>query len=358
MFERFAVIALISLAGCGWANPPAYLQNASAGHSGRPDASQKYLYLGLNTGTGPTLVVYPLDGSKPLRKIVDSWRVSDLAVDPWGDVYTSDDNPSGGEVTAYTSGGRSALFSMYAGGVSCMTFDARGYLYACEDEYVEEFAPRSSKRIRVARDAQNVWAIALDRAGNVYAAQLTGAGSESNGAVKVFRPREQRPFRVLRHGINSPTALAFDSHGNLYVANSPGYWQEKGTGSVSEYAPGSDRPLRVLRDGINTPTSLAIGPRDELFVANNVSYTTDANPDATIKSRAWISVYGPMGHSPKHRINGFAQVPQITLDARGNLYAIAVTNDKAEIAVFNQRLARVRTITDGVKGAQAIAIGP
>jgi hypothetical protein len=354
MFQRLAIIALISIAGCGWANPPANLQNASQGQAVGPNVGQRYLYLGLNTGTGPTLIVYPLDGSKPLRKIVDSWRVSDLAVDRWGDVYTSDDNPSGGEVTAYTSGGRALLFSMYAGGVSCMTFDARGDLYACQDEYIEEYAPRSSKRIRLGRDALNVWAIALDRTGNVYAAQLTGKSSESSGVVKVFHPRAQRPFRIIHRGISNPTALAFDSSGDLYVANCAACWSEEGTGSVAEYAPGSDTPLRVLKHGINSPTALGIGPGDELFVANNIEFVSKS-----YKPSAWISVYGPSGRSPKHRITGtFDNVGGMTLDAQGNLYAICSGKGKQEVAVFNQRYERVRTITDGVKGAQAIAIGP
>jgi hypothetical protein len=350
---RFAVIAGLAaalLSSCGGAQPPIGPPDAMPQTVGLPNVTQKYLYLGLNTGRGPTLLVYPLDGSKPLRKIVDSWRVVDLAVDPWGDVYTSNDTPTGGEVTAYTPDGGSLLLTMYSGAVNCMTFDTLGDLYACDNEYIAEFAPRSTKRIRLSRDAVNVWDLTLDRTGKLYAAQLTGKGSENNGAVKVFRPRGQRPFRVLRRGVSSPTALAFDSSGNLYVANCPGCWSEKGNGSVAEYAPGSDTPLRVLTEGINTPTALAIGPQNELFVANN--------PDLDLHG-AWISVYRSSGRSPTHRIRkGIDNVLALALDTEGNLYVVCGCNHTNEVAVYNEHFALTRSITDGVAGAESIAIGP
>jgi hypothetical protein len=56
-FERFAVIALI---GRGV----------------------------LDTGTGPMLVVHPLDGSKPLRKIIESFdRAPQITPDAQGNLY-------------------------------------------------------------------------------------------------------------------------------------------------------------------------------------------------------------------------------------------------------------------------------
>ena len=38
-------------------------------------------------------VVYLLGGSKPLRQIKRDWNVYAIAIDPWGDVYTTDGMP-------------------------------------------------------------------------------------------------------------------------------------------------------------------------------------------------------------------------------------------------------------------------
>lgn len=51
-------------------------------------------------------------------------------------------------------------------------------------------------------------------------------------------------------------------------------------------------------------------------------------------------------------------MPQMTLDAEGNLYAIYAGEKGDAAAVFNQPLSRVRKITVGAKGADSIAVGP
>ena len=64
-----------------------------------------------------------------------------------------------------------------------------------------------------------------------------------NDTVSEFAPGSTTPTATLT-GLNDPDALAFDSSGNLYVAN----WRRHGT--VSEFAPGSTTPTATLT-GLN-----------------------------------------------------------------------------------------------------------
>ena len=60
-----------------------------------------------------------------------------------------------------------------------------------------------------------------------------------------FAPGSTTPTATLT-GLNDPEALAFDSSGNLYVANT-------GNNTVSEFAPGSTTPTATLT-GLTVPT--------------------------------------------------------------------------------------------------------
>ena len=74
-----------------------------------------------------------------------------------------------------------------------------------------------------------------------------------------FAPGSTTPTATLT-GLNGPDALAFDSSGNLYVANGDGT-------TVSEFAPGSTTPTATLT-GLNDPEALAFDSSGNLYVAN------------------------------------------------------------------------------------------
>ena len=57
-----------------------------------------------------------------------------------------------------------------------------------------------------------------------------------------------------------PEALAFDTSGNLYVAN-------YGNNTVSKFAPGSTTPTATLT-GLSGPDALAFDASGNLYVAN------------------------------------------------------------------------------------------
>lgn len=102
-------------------------------------------------------------------------------------------------------------------------------------------------------------------------------------------------------GLNTPNGIAYDSAGNLYVANT-------GSNSITVYAPGADgdaAPIKTLvgpATGLSNPQGVAIDSDDTLYVANTTSQSVevfnagwasgDTAPDRVIAG-ASTSLAGP-----------------------------------------------------------------
>ena len=97
--------------------------------------------------------------------------------------------------------------------------------------------------------------LAFDSAGNLYVANA------GNNTVSEVTPAGA--VSTFASGFNLPVGLAFDSAGNLYVANSNGT-------TVSEVTPAG--VISTLASGFNGPFGLAFGAGN-LYVANGVSNT-------------------------------------------------------------------------------------
>ncbi|HLY01520.1 MAG TPA: hypothetical protein VKR56_03385 [Candidatus Cybelea sp.] len=194
------------LAGCAAIVP------AGAPAPAAPAKDQKgYLYLGNSQGSRSILTVYPLHGSKPLRVVPRTWGVNAMAVDPFGFVYTSNELPSGGQITVYKPGGGSIVLNIDTGAVSAFAFDATGDVYVSDNGFITEYAPHSRERILfIGPRSFNVDALAVDHSGNLYAAEPGNNSSGTGpGVVKVFAPSQKRASRKIRYGIcTSQTAAA------------------------------------------------------------------------------------------------------------------------------------------------------
>ena len=140
--------------------------------------------------------------------------------------------------------------------------------------------------------------LVVDRSDDLYAAN--GAG------IWVFAPGAKRLIYTIRRGAGSAQALAFDRSGNLFAANIQAR-------SVSVYAPtkrsGHMKWIREIHDGIDNPDALAFAPSGDLFVAN------------LLPGNGFISVYPPGGSKPERRITSGVNSPwQLTVDSKGRLY--------------------------------------
>src|SRR5579863_795224 len=351
-------VATAMLAGCGvlplsLSKPEAMLQRQapqmmSEGNA-RLDAAKWFLYVGLQNTR--SLDVYRLHGNEPIRKFSDTLGPVTIALDPWSDVYITDNNPSGGKITAYTPGARSQLFQIgpydWCRGLA---FDARGHLHVGCFASVRVYAPRSTKLIRFIRQGGINEALAFDSKGNLYAAGLEGSGPRAQ--VDVFPPGAKKPARTITKGIQYPFALLVDKSNDLFAANcgfSFCYLSSGNRGSITEYAYGSGTPLRTLTDGIDSPQAMAIGKNGLLFVANYGS-----------SGKGSVTVYSS-GMKPVRTITtGIRNPDALAVDPSGQVYVANYAYSKGHdsITVYTPDGSRlVRAIPEQTSGPLSLGIG-
>ena len=103
-------------------------------------------------------------------------------------------------------------------------------------------------------------AIAIDSAGDVYYAE-SGGGS-GNGSISELPAGSSSPVQLVAPGggVATPTALALDAAGNLYIADST-------TNSILRYD--VNRNLSTLVSGLDNPVALVTDQLGNLYVAED-----------------------------------------------------------------------------------------
>ena len=103
-------------------------------------------------------------------------------------------------------------------------------------------------------------AIALGNVGDLYEADF------STGTVNKISPNGT--VTIFVSGLVNPSGLAFDSKGNLFVADSA-FAAGAGSGKIYEVAPNGTRT--IFASGLNKPFGLAFDRNGDLFVADSGS---------------------------------------------------------------------------------------
>lgn len=118
--------------------------------------------------------------------------------------------------------------------------------------------------------------------------------------------RNPAPIATITDSLDDPYALAMDSSGTLYVANSL-------NSTVTEYPRGQTTHDATITDGLDSPDGLAIDSSGTLYVANY--YNSSGG------NTGYISEYAPGSTSPSGMIAGFNGIlDEETIDKKGNLY--------------------------------------
>lgn len=152
-------------------------------------------------------------------------------------------------------------------------------------------------------------ALSIDRRGNIYASDFAGGGTS---VLKITRRGE---VSVYATGFNGAAGSAFDSKGNLFVANFNSSVVSKVTpnGAVSTFATGFLGPVGVVVD-----------KRDNVFVTNagvgqNPGYKINKiTPDGTVSTFIDFATVDP----------GFLALGGLAQDDAGNFYVSNFINGK------------------------------
>jgi sugar lactone lactonase YvrE len=217
--------------------------------AGNAYVANRYVWQGFGT-----ISVYAPGADVPTRKIGDNTNLAypdALAMDAVGNLYVA--NWAGGE-------GQPAQNS-----VSVFVAASGGFEYAITKGV---FWPR---------------AIAISRE-HLYVANapVKGVHNLPNGSVTVYNLGSTAPSMTITQGIHTPTALAFDASGNLFVANLNGH-------SITVYHPNSTTPFRTISNGATSPKAIAIGRAGDLYVANLYQNTISVYARSATKPRITIT---------------------------------------------------------------------
>ena len=138
--------------------------------------------------------------------------------------------------------------------------------------------------------------------------------SDQANLIYEFAPGNNTPTIYDNTGLNSPQGLAFDTQGNLFVAD----W---GNGTVTKITP--QNVESTFATGLSNPVGLAFNSAGDLFVANAGAngYITEITPNGVQTTYA----------------TGLFDPQQIAFDGQGNLFVadsgdVETDGDLTEIA--------------------------
>jgi len=180
------------------------------------------------------------------------------------------------------------------------------------------------------------FAIAFDSAGNLYVANYANATGTTVSEIRMG----SSTVTTFATGFNAPSGLAFDSKGNLYVSNSPYTGTPNNAGTVSVVGPGGGAAT-TFATGLLNPEGLAFDSKGNLYIANQGDTTGTS-----------VSVVGPGGGVATTFATGLNSPSGIAFDKAGNLY---VVNEFGTVSVVGPGGGVATTFATGLSAPNGLA---
>jgi hypothetical protein len=118
--------------------------------------------------------------------------------------------------------------------------------------------------------------LALDRAGNLYAAYRTSDG-DGAGGIEYFAGGTGAG-RDLGITLDGPQGLLVDSKGNIFAV------ETQGTNRIDGFHPGQTQPYATTPGTSVTPTQISFDANEGKIYSSNLSSEVDISPHPTLKS--------------------------------------------------------------------------
>ncbi|MBV8283681.1 MAG: hypothetical protein JO175_03470, partial [Candidatus Eremiobacteraeota bacterium] len=316
--------AMTALAGCSTnATPtlataaPIYLPHAGT----RASPTSGYLYVGSWPGFGigydgaTKITDYAPGSTEPAQTFAAApWNPNtrSIAFDRVGDLYVADDYWNSVEVFGPGKTWPDYVIGWGLNKPTAMTFDRSGNLYVLNSPGWGGYVPaagsvsvyargKTTPKYTITKGITYAWTMALDSAENLYVANCPSCSvfappskkRRAPGTISVYAHGNSTPARTIASGVAGPNALAFDSAGNLYVANVGKDGLNGSYSAVEVYAPGSSAPSRTITVGLDFPSAVAFDVTGNLWAANYKAGTvTEYTPgqssvSQTISTAPW-----------------------------------------------------------------------
>lgn len=199
------------------------------------------------------------------------------------------------------------------------------------NQVIELAAASFTQSMVVASGLSSPTALALDGAGNLYI-------SDTGDSLVVMVPNEQGTLNsadvstVNISGLGSPQGLATDGGGNLYIADSL-------NGNVTEVPAGGGAPITVA-SGLTSPDGLAV----------------DANGNVYVVANNAVSEYQPpFPGTPLAIGSGYNNPGGVAVDASGAVY-VADTGNAQIVRVAPGGASQAALAVAGLVGPQSVAL--
>ena len=188
--------------------------------------------------------------------------------------------------------------------------------------------------------------LAIDSSGTVYVAngQIDTSG---DGSVAVFPRGQLSPSRTLTSGLNTATGVAVDANDNVYVSN-------KYLGTVSVFTSGGSQPSETIAGGgLKGPDGLAVDRENDLFIADSSAIAVFEVPAGSTTPKMLT-------------LKGLTRPVGVAVDSRGTLYVSNLNAQSSNVVVFAPGASSPeRTLTipyapgnSGIGEAMGLSIGP
>jgi len=220
---------------------------------------------------------------------------------PAQNLFVSSD-AAGGNIYEFTPNGVRSTFA--SGLAGALAFDKAGNLFVSDRGNIYKITPNG---VRSTFASELAGALAVDSAGNLFV--TTGYrddfGFPINGSGKIYKLTPNGLRTTFASGLDLPTGLAFDSAGNLFVANVSKFIN----GAIYKFTPAGGRT--TFASGLDLPAGLAFDSAGNLFVANVSKFINGA-----------IYKFTPAGGRTTFA-SGLTNPEAVAFDNAGNLFVSA-----------------------------------
>jgi len=232
-------------------------------------------------------------------------------------LFVSGHDARGGEIYKFTWDGRESIFASELYRPRCVAFDSAGNLFFVDYEILNDggegirgnaaignaaiykITPNGTLTIFASRLSYSSY-LAADRAGNLFVADY------DNGTIYKYKSTGSRS--TFASGLHHPVGLVFDTAGNLFVAsNSAGNID---LGSIYQYKPDGSRTTFAVLQPSDRPSDLAFDSMGNLLMADLVGNIYKY--DVAVLRRNARTIFGS--------VPGSAQ--SLACDSAGNLFVV------------------------------------